>query len=282
VVRALFTRAIYRNLPLLVLQKTENTSGKPHQLVTTPEQSRMATLHLTKRKAILKTQENALNLVQELIHSSKSHSVHQGSRRIWGSNGTHRPVELAKTESSPEHNPLCIHAHTITTSGQALLILVAHDHKILFSSVLLNTRNENDTDQNTPHKKPDQNMPNWIKTCSAQNSSHPRTYLPPYTDAKNYPDKTGSNWKTPEHVPKIYITVHESQKHISSPRDCWYSDVTRSRFHEELAETFRLLHFRVDQQIARSDSEAESSNSHSRSTIVSANISLSVIHHPSI
>jgi hypothetical protein len=120
------------------------------------------------------------------------------------------------------------------------------------------------------------------KMCSAQNSSHPRTSLPPYTDVKNYPDKTGSNWKTPEHVPKIYITGHESQKHISSPRDCWYSDVSRSRFREELAETFRLLHFRVDQQIAWSDSEAESSNSHSRSTIVGANISLSVIHHPSI
>jgi hypothetical protein len=131
--------------------------------VTTPEQLRVATLHLTKRKAILKTQENAFNLVQELIQSSESHSVQQGSHRIWGSNGTHRPVELAKTESSPEHNPICIHAHTSTTSGQALLILVAHDHRIIFSTVLPNTRNENDTDQKTPHKKPDQSIPNWTK-----------------------------------------------------------------------------------------------------------------------
>jgi hypothetical protein len=36
---------------------------------------------------------------------------------------------------------------------------------------------------------------------------------------------------------------------------CWSSYVSRSRFREELAETFRLLRFRVDQQIARSDSE---------------------------
>jgi hypothetical protein len=63
---------------------------------------------------------------------------------------------------------------------------------------------------------------------------------------------------------------------------CWYSDVSRSRFREELKETFRLLLFRVDQQIARTDSEDENSSSHSRSTIVGANISLSVIHHPSI
>jgi hypothetical protein len=40
--------------------------------------------------------------------------------------------------------------------------------------------------------------------------------------------------------------------------------------------------FRVDQQIARTDSEDENSDSHSRSTIVGANISLSVIHYPSI
>jgi hypothetical protein len=88
--------------------------------------------------------------------------------------------------------------------------------------------------------------------------------------------------KTQEHVPKIYITGHESRNHISSPRVCRYPDVSRSRFREELEETFRLLLFRVDQQIARTDSEDENSNSHSRSTIVGANISLSVIHHPSI
>jgi hypothetical protein len=63
---------------------------------------------------------------------------------------------------------------------------------------------------------------------------------------------------------------------------CRYPDVSQLRFREELEETFRLLLFRVDQQIARTDSEDENSDSHLRSTIVGANISLSVIHHPSI
>jgi hypothetical protein len=91
--------------------------------------------------------------------------------------------------------------------------------------------------------------------------------------------------KKQEHVPKTYVTGHQT----SSPRVCRYPDVSRSLsvdlgigFVKSLKKRSVYYVFRVDQQIARTDSEDENSDSHSRSTIVGANISLSVIHHPSI